>query len=615
MTARVAGERFGFRLPSAASALPAVWRDLDRAVWRWVRAHGGDAATALAAGWASHADGQGHAALPLSALPGTFGPDEREARIDGAALAESALVDAAGGAEQPVRPFVLDGGHFYLRRNFSDETAVARALGGRRAAAAAARHPVDEAALRALFPGPWREAEARQRAAVSGAPGRRLMALTGGPGTGKTSTVLRMLLALSRDHAARTGSAPVVRAAAPTGKAAQRLGESLRDGHARLAAGGMGQDPAWAPHLDAVAAAAPTTLHRLLGARGRGGGFAFGATTRLPADIVVVDEASMLELGLLRALLEALRDDAVLVLVGDADQLTSVGTGSIMMDLIDALEADPRGDLVRLQHCFRADAALVPVNEAVRAGDRAAFSAAVTAAGGRATHRPIDTVARLDAALARWGLVLRDALEAAGVDVALPADDGATRRRLAALRSRQLLCAQREGPFGALRANGLIAAQLRRRAGSGALNDGAWYPGRAVMVLRNDESARLYNGDVGLCVAVEQDGERRLRVAFEAAPGDAAARLFEPAALPAHEDAFAITVHKSQGSEYDDVAVLLPPDPTSPLLNRQMLYTGVSRARRSIELWAGAAALDAALAQRLVRHGRLAARMLAAGAG
>src|SRR5690606_30488802 len=221
------------------------------------------------------------------------------------------------------------------------------------------------------------------RAAVHQAPGRRLMVLTGGPGTGKTTTVLRMLLGLSREHEARHGSLLQLRIAAPTGKAAQHLSGSLREGAERLCGGDPPVADAWQVHLDAVLGAESGTVHRLLGSRGRHGGFAFNAAEPLPADIVVVDEASMLDLGLLRALLNALREDAVLVLVGDADQLTSVGTGSIMMDIVRALETDPRGDLVRLAHCFRADITLVPINEAVRCGGMQAFETAVAAA---ATH-------------------------------------------------------------------------------------------------------------------------------------------------------------------------------------------------------------------------------------
>jgi exodeoxyribonuclease V alpha subunit len=182
---------------------------------------------------------------------------------------------------------------------------------------------------------------------------------------------------------------------------------------------------------------------------------------------------------------------------------------------------------------------------------------------------------------------------------------------LHALGGRQLLCALREGEFGALAINALVEQRLKRRWGVAA--DRQWYPGRAVLITRNDYANRLFNGDVGLCLA---DADGRLRVWFESAGSDGqpGARSFSPGALPAHEGAFAITIHKSQGSEYARVALLLPPDPTHRILSRQLLYTGVSRARRVVELWAGEATLHAALARPIRRAGGLADRLAGAAA-
>ncbi|MDE2408013.1 MAG: exodeoxyribonuclease V subunit alpha [Xanthomonadaceae bacterium] len=620
MNASIAGEHFGFSRPAPIGGFPEAWRDIDRAVWRWVIAHGGDAATAQAAGWASHAEGQGHSALPLSSLDEAGNLLVTDAQHE--ALSRSPMVAnvmasvmasvAAGGDD--ARPFVLDGDHIYLLRNHRAEVAVADALRARRAAARAPRAPIDDDALRSLFNGSWSQAEERQRAAVRQAPGHRLMVLTGGPGTGKTTTVLRMLLGLSREHQAVTGRLPQLRIAAPTGKAAQRLAESLREGAERLQGGAQPLGQAWTAHMDAVLAADAATVHRLLGSRGRHGGHAFHAGETLPADIVVVDEASMLDLGLLRALLAALREDAVLVLVGDADQLTSVGTGSVMMDVVQALEAGGAGDIVRLSHCFRADGALVPINEAVRTGDAAAFDAALGAAE---VHAVPDSAA-LHRRLAAWTRRLQAAMAAAGIATPVASDDAAgLTARLGVLRGQQLLCALREGPFGATQAAEWISSRLRAWDALASWSDGAWYPGRCVMVTRNDHAARLFNGDVGVCVLVENgDGPPFLQVAFERAPDPSTAhgegggvRLFDPNTLPPHEDAFALTVHKSQGSEYRHVAVLLPPDPRSPLLVRQMLYTGLSRARTSLELWAMMDVAAKALTTPLSRYGRLAERM------
>lgn len=607
---------------------PAAWSSLDHAVARWVIAHGGPVPLAQLAGWTSVAEGQGDAALVLSAegaqrLGMPWSPDLLARVRAWADDGGNGWVRHAAESGGPDSPFVLDGDAFFLRRNFLHEIAVADLVRSRRTQPQSPSAPITEDDLRGLFNGSWRDEEAPQRAAVSAAPGKRLFVLTGGPGTGKTTTVLRMLLALVRDHGARHGAPPVVRIAAPTGKAAQRLTEALRTGSRALhERPPHRQDDvwqplptAWWPHLAAIETAESGTLHRLLGSRGGQGGFAHHRGHRLPADIVVVDEASMIDLALLRALLEALRDDAALVLVGDADQLTSVGTGSVLADLVAALEIQGVGDLVRLRHCFRADRALVPINDAIRDGDAHAFEAAWNAAGGQASrHAPVDR-RTLDPLLSAWATRVERALVDAGAFDVLPAADGAVGlRAMNALRAQQLLCALREGPFGAVDVNARIEHHLRRNDALVDWVDGAWYPGRAVMVTRNDYASGLFNGDVGLCLRVRvADGRDMLRVAFEAAAGttsDAPAlRWFDPDVLPAHEGAFALTVHKSQGSEYAHVALLLPPVAEHPLLVRQMLYTGLSRARHSVALWSGGDAVAACLASALVRAGRLRQRL------
>lgn len=636
MSAHIAGERFGFAEPKSEPRFPEAWRDLDRAVWRWIIAHGGDEETAAAAAWASHAEGQGHSALLMTQLD--EGGRQLISEAQKQALKRSAMVadaqaDPQGTASEAFAnklqscPLVLDGDYLYLLRNYRAEVDVANALRSRSTATSDPRCPLTDDDLRLLFNGSWSDSEERQRAAVRQVLGRRLMVLTGGPGTGKTTTVLRMLLALSREHQAVRGHPPQLRIAAPTGKAAQRLAESLRSGAHRLRGGGDSAQPldaAWEPHLEAVLKADAATLHRLLGSRGARGGFTFHAGEPLPADIVVVDEASMLDLSMLRALLAALHEHAVLVLVGDADQLTSVGTGSVLFDIVQALESGAQEGLVRLTHCFRADLSLVPINEAVRSGNEQAFTEAVTAAAVKSAvaERPVAALhtvadaASLRRRLVAWAKDLQRLLEDVAVDKPLTrTDHEELSKRLDVLRRQQLLCALREGPFGSVQAAEAIATQLR--AGERlAPWSGRWYPGRVVMITRNDHAVRLYNGDVGICVPINvDDGSSLLQVAFELPPdasGVAASsngvRLFDPSTLPPHEDAFALTVHKSQGSEYDRVAVLLPPEVESPLLTRQTLYTGLSRARKSLELWSVEASTKKAISSVLRRNGQLAAR-------
>ncbi len=593
---------FDFR-PRALPGSNERWRDLDRAVARWVLAHGGAPALAQAAAWASLADGQGDAALMLE--------PSHAARLGIPAMERLAADLRALACEQPRwittpasddadAPFVLDDAAFYLRRNYRHERAVAAALRARLDA------PGEDAAcgsevLDALFAGASADASAQQ-AAVRSARGRRLFVLTGGPGTGKTTTVLRMLLALAHDHRHRHGRLPRVCLAAPTGKAAQRLTQSLREGSRGLPA-------EWDEALAQLRAASGTTLHRLLGSRGPQGGFSFHAENRLPADVVVVDEASMIDLALLRALLAALPDTAALVLVGDADQLAAIGTGSALADVVEALGG--HAAVARLTHSFRSDRALGAINAAVRDGDTARFNHAMAGAGERAVVHRVAHTAALGARLADWAAHLhREAHEAGVLDAIAAGDTDAQHRALAVPGRRQLLCALREGLFGAIEASLRIEHAYRERA---ALPPEArWYPGRVVVITRNDPAAGLFNGDIGLCLRLrEANGRERLQVLFDPSPdaADGAPRRFDPDTLPAHECAFALTVHKSQGSEYERVALLLPPDAAHPLLSRQMLYTALSRARDAIELWATPPAVSACLGTALQRAGGLVRRL------
>jgi exodeoxyribonuclease V alpha subunit len=500
----------------------------------------------------------------------------------------------------------------------------------------------------ALFAGDTRAAVQAQRAAVAQFVDRRLFVLTGGPGTGKTTTVLRMLLLRVRRAMDASGRAPRLRLAAPTGKAAQRLAESLAAGGEALRTGPAALGADWQSALAEVLAAEASTLHRLLGSRGPGRGPTYRAGRPLPLDLLVVDEASMIDLSLLRATLDALPADASLLLVGDADQLASVGTGSVLRDLVEALADDPRGDLVRLDHSFRAQQALQPLNAALKAGDYRAFAAAATAAGPRFQLRRCGQPRELARALSEHAQALFDGLQSAGIFAPLPADpqatDAAVLRALAALRDRQLLCALRETEYGARAADVALAQRLKSRLHLGAGD--AWFAGRAIIIEQNDYAAGLFNGDLGLCLA-QADGS--LRVWFEPAPtppsepalalaarpaaalahdalargaaahgarthdvrSTSAPRAFSPGSLPAHAGAFALSVHKSQGSEYEHVALLLPPEPEHPILSRALLYTGATRARSSLQLWASEAVLQAALSRPALRSSGLRARLLA----
>lgn len=564
--------RYAARPPNVGSDGPLHERALARAIARWVLGHGGGERLALLAGRAAVAELAGDTALaPLDA--DVCDALRREPLVGDGSAPSSFVLDAAG--------------RFYLWRNFQHEGDVAAAVNARRAAGVA--QPLADDALAALFPGGDRALDGAQRSAVSAVGGRRFFVLTGGPGTGKTTTVLRMLLRLQRDGAAGEGIA----VAAPTGKAAQRLVQSLRQESARLR---EHLSPDWQPALDALPTSEALTVHRLLGWSPDLNAYRRGPASPIAAGIVVVDEASMLDLAQLRALLRALREDAVLVLVGDADQLNPVGAGSVLMDLVAVLEAQDAPDLVRLRHSFRAHGALLPVNAAVRDGYGEAFAAALAAAGERAQLRPVETPAAVVREARRWADTLAD--RGPPPIAATPEDASLALQQLA---ERQLLCALRDGPYGADDINAAIERHLRLRWQVPA--DQAWYPGRVVMVTRNHYGAGLFNGDLGLCL---RGSDGALRVWFESEEG---ARAFAPGALPAHDPAWALTIHKSQGSEYAHAAVLLPPDPEHRILSRQLLYTALSRAKQSVEVWGPRASIDAALARRIARAGGLAARL------
>ncbi len=576
---------FDFRpldLPPSLDAL----RALDRALARWVLAMGGSPRLAELAAHASFAEAQGDTCLALG-NHASLVLDEAEL----AALRRQALV----GDGSRLSAFVIDAGErFYLWRNHRHEQQVAAAIAQRRAWPAAAPAAILAHDLDQLFPGADRALTARQREAVAAVVGRRWFVLTGGPGTGKTTTVLRMLLMLAHHSRDRL---PTIQVAAPTGKAAQRLTTSLREGIAQLDAT---LDGDWKTLLACIPEGDTQTVHRLLGWQPARDRYTRDRGNPLAGDIVVVDEASMLDLAMLRALLDAVRPDATLILVGDAEQLSSVGAGSVLMDVVAAMERGAAHDLVRLQHVFRADRSLVAFNEAIRVGDAQALGAAVVASEGHAEVRTVETESALHRALREWADVIAQEPPPIAGSVAAAVD---ALRRLA---RRQLLCALREGPFGAQAANRSIEQRLRERFGIEA--DGGPYAGRAVLITRNDHARQLFNGDVGLVLA-DANGELGVWFAAAAADGTLSARCFAPQSLPPHEAAFALTIHKSQGSEYPQVAVLLPPERDNPILSRQLLYTGVSRARMDVALWGTPAVIEACLQRPLLRQGGLRARL------
>ena len=580
-------------------------RAIDHALERWVRARSGSDLVARAAYAVNVAEGQGDACAAL-AEDGTFSTGE----ID--ALRAHAWV----GDGSHFTPFVLDhDAHFYTWRNWQHETRLAQGILARAGRRMPPLPAADVAAdLQALFGAEDVAATHWQRIAVATAPRSRLFVLTGGPGTGKTTTVMRLLLMLLR-HAVACGlpAQPVIALAAPTGKAAQRLAQAIARGKEGLRAQ-LAPDSVFRVLLECIPHADAGTLHRLLGYRPRDNTFARGVADPLAADIIIVDEASMVDLAMMRQLVDSLRPQARLILLGDPGQLAAVDAGSVLSDIVASVEknvlpevatgtagiAPLAGQVIELAHVWRASSGLQRGIAALRVGDSGWLDAFI-ASGAEGTLRlqvSADAQAlrgRIDDWIAKHGDMFRQ----------LFAPDIAPAEALRLLRGAQVLSALREGVFGAQTINTLITRRLAARFGFDATQ--AWYHARPVLVTRNDYARGLFNGDIGI-VLRGADGPR---VWFElsARDGTPGLRSFSPRTLPAHETAFAITIHRSQGSEYGEVAVVLPPDPAHRVLSRELLYTAVSRATHAAEIWTTSDALRAAALRPVRRQGGLRERL------
>jgi exodeoxyribonuclease V alpha subunit len=526
------------------------------------------------AGW----EGEG---LALGRWPGAGAWRDR--------LAASALVARGGEAA----PLVLEGSLLYLRRVAETEARLARHV---RARTAAPIERIDRALLAAGLEREWGREEVADRArlAAERAVERRLSVITGGPGTGKTTALARCLALVAEQIRAVEGRPARLALAAPTGKAAARMAAAI--GAARR--GERAPALRCPPEIRADIPEEASTLHRLLGwGRRPGRRFAFGARRRLPFDAVAVDEASMADLDLMTALFDATPAAARLILVGDRHQLASVQAGAVLADLCAA--GDGGRWITELDRGWRFGGAEA-IGEAARlvnAGSSSALLAALARSAGDAA------VSLLSCATVREACAVVADRAAAQFDRVVRERDPA--RRLAALLAAGALCAHRNGPLGSVHLNREIERRLdalgRRDPGD------PWYDGRPVIALRNSPDAGLYNGDLG--VACRDRATGSIEVWF-AAPGGGV-RAFAPGRIGEHETAFAVTVHKAQGSEFDEVVVVLPQAP-SPITTRELLYTALTRARRRVEIIGPPEVVVAAVETPTVRASGLAGRIAGA---
>ena len=485
-----------------------------------------------------------------------------------AVRASPAVADGPDGPD--ARPLRWAHERLYLDRYWRDEVEVRAQVTARLAPV-----DVDEARLTAavdrLFPAPDDE---RQRAALRTAATSRLTVLTGGPGTGKTTTVARLVAAL-QDVA---GPGLRVALAAPTGKAAARLQESVQAEVMALAELGLDAD------RERVGELQSSTVHRLLGHRpGSSTRFRHHAGHRLPHDVVVVDETSMMSLSLMARLLEAVRPRARVVLVGDAHQLASVEAGAVLGDLVSSLT----GGVVELTREHRFGRTLADLARAVRDGDDER-TVALLRAGGPSVEW-VETADDLATAV-EVGSLEQD-VRATGQRLVAAARAGDADGALAALAEHRLLLAHRRGPAGvahwAALAEEWVAQETGGRPGT------PFPPGRPLIVTSNDRSTGLSNGDTGVVVATPEG----VAVAFATSDGH---RLVPTHRLPPVQGVHAMTVHRGQGSQFARVSVLLPPS-TSPLLTRELLYTAITRAQQHLRIVGTQAAVRAAVRRRVQR--------------
>jgi exodeoxyribonuclease V alpha subunit len=513
------------------------------------------------------------------------------------AVAGSELV--AVGEEDPRsdRPLRMVGARLYLDRYWREERAVAADV----VALIAEGVEVDDDALalglQKLFPA---DADQRQREAAAAVVRRRFAVVAGGPGTGKTTTVARIVALLAEQAAASGRRPPLVALAAPTGKAAARLQEAVHEETARL--------PVADEVRELLMGLRASTLHRLLGWRpGSHSRFAHERGNRLAHDVVIVDETSMVSLSLMARVVEAVRPDARLILVGDPGQLTSIEAGVVLGDIVGPVAGATCGGsatpasgigagIVVLDRVHRYGGGIARLADAVRRGDADGALAALRAAPGEVEWLHVD----VETAGAESVLELvRDRAVAAGRAVALAARAGAPADALRALGRFRLLCAHRHGPHGVSDWTSRVQAWLAADIEDIEQRD---YIGRPLLVTENDYELGLYNGDTGVVVAgagesptaVFERGGELLRVS--------------PLRLGAAETVYAMTIHKSQGSQFDTAAVLLP-SAGARILTRELLYTAVTRARGELILVGSEEAIRVAVARPVARASGLRERL------
>ncbi|WP_313654744.1 exodeoxyribonuclease V subunit alpha [Pantoea sp.] len=576
----------------------------------------------LAAACVSAEAGEGHVCLPLSNLceanlfagrqpalaqaiwQAAGAPDDWPARLaDWPAVSDGSRVT----------PLVLSHQRLYLHRLWQSEGRVADFFAAQEVKNAFDIQAAGEV-LNTLFgdqPEDW------QKIAAAVALTRKTAVISGGPGTGKTTTVAKLLAALIRLHP----GALRIQLAAPTGKAAARLTESL---------GKALQDLAVSDEERRRFPAEATTLHRLLGAQPDTQRMRYHAGNPLHLDVLVVDEASMVDLPMMAKLIAALPGHARVIFLGDRDQLASVEAGAVLGDICrcteggyslaraeqlarltgcalegseDAQAPSVRDSICLLQKSYRFDATsgIGQLAKAINRGDAAQVNTLFTSACADVSYQTLNSAEA-------YQTMLDEVAQGYQPFLQLIREQAPPAEVIAAFGRYQLLCALREGPFGVQGLNQRIEQRLMqlqriRRPGVGS----RWYAGRPVMISRNDSALGLFNGDIGITL---RDEEGNLRVFFPLPDGSI--KAIQPSRLPSHETAWVMTVHKSQGSEFDHTALVMPTQ-FLPVLTRELVYTAITRARQQLTIYSERGVFQRAVQQQTQRRSGLVERLAAGG--
>lgn len=614
------------------------WRALDKALVTFFREQQKlEPALALLIGQCSFALAQGHLCLPLKRMP------QRSEQEWQALMA--LYPDLFQLSEDNNQPFVYANNALYMRRYFSYQQQIALYLEQSNERSQKLRQAINPALLNQLleplFPASAATSAALdwQRLSCAIAASSSFSVITGGPGTGKTTTVVKLLLVLQQLQQ-QQGAAPLtIQLAAPTGKAAVRLRSSIRTTLDKL------------PASAEIKSQVPTevsTLHKLLGARAQSRQFKQNALEPLALDLLVVDEASMLDVELMAALLLALPAHARLILLGDKDQLASVEAGALMAELCQWAEQghywpvtvdwlnqlsfaavpellisqqgkalEQQIGMLRVSHRFDPQSGIAKLATAVNNGQSAEVTAICQADYADLQYLEAAEVRQLKQFVltgqvksqikdaAGFSFYLQTVAQSPALDASEQAIENWAQQVLTDFSAFQLLCAVRQGPFGVEQVN-LSVEKMLHQAGliqQTSQQSSQWYAGRPVMVTQNDYALGLMNGDVGICLLRPYQGKLMLAVAFASEDSSKAVRWVLPSRLQQVETAYAITVHKSQGSEFRH-AVLVLPDHFSPVLTRELIYTGITRAAKLFSLVCAKPDLLAlAIEQKVQRYG------------